>query len=280
MNFITITEIPRTATEYTDLSSDQTSSSTSKSEITEPCSKLSGDSSTTQTSIAPVVPAAPTAPAQPVEPVADKIKFDWYQNSSSINVSLFIKNAPKEKVKVEFTSSSASISFPLASGSEFLYDLDPLAKEIDPKASTFRVFQTKIELTLAKSSNVKWADLLSDGAEHAQGDKSKSVITVEDAQKGLEDHAPSYPTSSKSGPKQWDSIIKDEVAELEKKENEDDPNAFFRTIFAQADPDTQRAMMKSYTESNGTALSTNWEDVSKKTFETNPPDGMEAKSWK
>ncbi|POW03358.1 hypothetical protein PSTT_11160 [Puccinia striiformis] len=35
-----------------------------------------------------------------------------------------------------------------------------------------------------------------------------------------------------------------------------------------------------YVESNGTALSTDWNDVSKKTVETRPPDSMVAKSWK
>ena len=38
-------------------------------------------------------------------------------------------------------------------------------------------------------------------------------------------------------------------------------------------------MMKSYTESNGTALSTNWEEVSKGKVETSPPTGMEARKW-
>ena len=37
--------------------------------------------------------------------------------------------------------------------------------------------------------------------------------------------------------------------------------------------------MKSYTESNGTALSTNWKDVGKGHVETHPPEGMVAKKW-
>ena len=56
-------------------------------------------------------------------------------------------------------------------------------------------------------------------------------------------------------------------------------DGFFKKLFKDADPDTKRAMMKSYQESNGTALSTNWAEVSKKTTETSPPDGMEAKKW-
>lgn len=213
-------------------------------------------------------------------PVVDKIKFDWYQNSSSVNVSLFIKNAPKDKVNVQFDPRSVSVSFPLPTGSDFIYDFDPLAHTIDVNGSSFKVFGTKIELVLKKVGDIKWQTLLGSDAAHSKDDKTTSTLTTEVAQKGLGIEAPPvYPTSSKSGPKQWDSIIKDEVAEMEKNENENDPNAFFRTIFAQADPDTKRAMMKSYTESNGTALSTNWEETSKKKFDTNPPDGMEAKSW-
>lgn len=38
-------------------------------------------------------------------------------------------------------------------------------------------------------------------------------------------------------------------------------------------------MMKSFTESNGTSLSTNWDDVKSKKVETVPPEGVEAKKW-
>ena len=56
-------------------------------------------------------------------------------------------------------------------------------------------------------------------------------------------------------------------------------NDFFKKLYANADPDTKRAMMKSYQESNGTALSTNWEEVRKETVKTQPPEGVEAKKW-
>ncbi len=47
----------------------------------------------------------------------------------------------------------------------------------------------------------------------------------------------------------------------------------------QGDEDTRRAMMKSFVESNGTVLSTNWKDVGQKTVECTPPDGMEVKKY-
>ncbi len=38
-------------------------------------------------------------------------------------------------------------------------------------------------------------------------------------------------------------------------------------------------MIKSFTESNGTCLSTNWTDVGAKKVEVTPPDGMTAKKF-
>lgn len=89
--------------------------------------------------------------------------------------------------------------------------------------------------------------------------------------------APSYPTSSKSGPKNWDLIAAE--ADEEEDESKNDPNAFFQKIYNGADPDSQRAMMKSFVESNGTALSTSWADAKEKNYQTQPPDGMEPKKW-
>lgn len=86
--------------------------------------------------------------------------------------------------------------------------------------------------------------------------------------------APSYPTSSKTGPKDWDSIAKDDD-----EEDAADVDSFFKELFKNSTPEQQRAMMKSYTESNGTALSTDWSSVAKGKVETKPPDGMEAKKW-
>jgi len=106
---------------------------------------------------------------------------------------------------------------------------------------------------------------------------------------------PAYPTSSKSGPKDWDAVARDlsrkpkenseGTGQGEEWEDEDldmdgDPaSAFFKKLYKSADDDTKRAMMKSYSESGGTVLSTNWTEVGSKRVEAQPPDGMEAKQW-
>lgn len=38
-------------------------------------------------------------------------------------------------------------------------------------------------------------------------------------------------------------------------------------------------MMKSFTESGGTVLSTNWDEVGKAPVKGSPPEGMEMHSW-
>src|SRR5690606_1403526 len=159
-----------------------------------------------------------------------------------------------------------------------------------PSASKFTIMGTKIELKLAKKNpGLKWTNL-----EKQEVDKGKAPETVisEPASQAKPTSptttasTPAYPTSSKSGPKNWDKVAselpgKPPGADDDADEDEEgDPvNNLFKKIYAGADEDTKRAMMKSYVESNGTVLSTNWKEVSKKKMETTPPEGMVAKDW-
>jgi suppressor of G2 allele of SKP1 len=85
----------------------------------------------------------------------------------------------------------------------------------------------------------------------------------------------------------WDSVTKTILDSEKPKSSSDDPNVsgdstlneFFQNLFTNADEDTRRAMMKSFQESGGTALSTNWEDVSKGPVPIKPPAGSETRKW-
>ena len=244
--------------------------------------------------------------AEGVQTPPNKIRHEWFQTNDNVLVTLFCKGIPKDKATVEIKQGSLDVSFPLPTGSDFNLSLDPLFAAIDPSASSYKIFPTKAEFTLKKSiPGMKWANIegtepVSAGETSADGDDTakRAVLSDKPTEKG-----PVYPTSSKSGPKNWDKIVNDLSKKAKKDvkkgeegtsegtsesasedagidDEEGDPTTnFFKTLYKGADPDTQKAMMKSYQESNGTALSTNWAEVSKGKVETSPPDGMEAKKW-
>jgi suppressor of G2 allele of SKP1 len=167
-----------------------------------------------------------------------------------------------------------NVSFPTTGDSSYDLSLDPLFATVDPAKSSYSVTASKIEIVLEKSVQRKWASL-EDTEQTAKDGNAEPSIPNQAATGPQKETAPSYPTSSKSGPKNWDKLASDMEADKEG----DEMNNFFQTLYAGADPDTRRAMMKSYQESNGTVLSTNWAEVGKGKVETSPPDGMVEQKW-
>jgi suppressor of G2 allele of SKP1 len=223
---------------------------------------------------------APAAPKPVVPTPANKIKHDWYQSNDSVTVNILAKGAPKDAT-VEFDKDTLTVSFPITdSSSEYNFSADPLYAAIDPAQSKYRVTPNKIEVTLKKAGpGVKWHNLEGDRKIESPADENKTAIPSHVlTSKPAQESAPAYPTSSKSGAKNWDKLAKEDLDDKDDVEG-DETSHFFKTLYKGATPEQQRAMMKSYQESGGTVLSTDWSNVGSKTVVPEPPEGMEAKKY-
>lgn len=201
-------------------------------------------------------------------PLNQKIREDWYQTNEEVVITIYVKDVKRETLNIEYHENSVTVSFPSGPGTEYNYNLDPLYGGIDPNKSEHAVKSTKIEITLVKTTPGKWPSLERSSSLQAVVNKQEPSI------ESINKHTPlEYPTSSKKSIN-WSNFSVDE-----EEEDTSDPNAFFAKLYKDVDDDTRRAMMKSYIESNGTELTTDWNDAKKKNFKTSPPEGMEAKHW-
>lgn len=143
-----------------------------------------------------------------------------------------------------------------------------LSNEIDSDNSASNASEKKLELKLKKvNDGVNWVAL-----EAGKGGvvSAATAVPVQPTQK-----AKPYASN-----KNWDKIDQDIKKDLENEKPEGDAalNGLFKQIYERADPDTRRAMMKSYQTSGGTVLSTNWGEVADKDYEgkdrPSAPDGQ------
>ena len=125
-----------------------------------------------------------------------------------------------------------------------------LAAPIDVDNSKYSVGKVKVEIELRKAeAEVNWPALERGAA---------SAIPNEQSLK--------YPSSARKPV----SDVKVDLPE-EEPTGEAAINALFQKIYANASEDTRRAMMKSFVESKGTVLSTNWDEVGSKHIDPVPP---------
>jgi len=155
------------------------------------------------------------------------------------------------------------VQIKLSSDNQFVLDLD-LADGVVPSDSGFEISGAKVEVKLKKANPVKWDTL----------ERTANSVTIPYP-------TATAPTSTSKPPatttKNWDKIVKEE--EEEKLDGEAGLNKVFQDIYANASEEQKRAMMKSFVESGGTVLSTNWEDVGKGEVKGSPPQGMEMRKW-
>ncbi|KAL8210883.1 hypothetical protein R6Q57_005320 [Mikania cordata] len=203
-----------------------------------------------------------TTPAKP------RYRHEFYQKPEEVVVTIFAKGIPVNSVSVDFGEQILSVKIDVPG--EDSYILQPrLFGKIVPTKCRFEVLSTKIEIRLAKAESIQWASL----------EFGQNSLIVQRSNVSAGTQRPTYPSSRPT--RDWDKL-EAQVKKEEKDEKLDGDaalNKFFRDIYKDADEDTRRAMRKSFVESNGTVLSTNWKEVGSKVVEGTPPDGMEMKKW-
>jgi len=195
------------------------------------------------------------------------IKHDWYQTSTHVVLNIMVKQVKPENVRIDIIDLKLSCFAKLPDETEFSFILD-LAHKIQPNEMKWKVFPSKIEIKLKKYEDMMWSTL------------ENKCETSKSAESKTEEVVKVYP-SSKSQKKDWDKIaedIKKEEAD-EKLEGEAALNQLFQKIYSESSDETRKAMNKSFMESGGTVLSTNWNEVGEKKVDVKPPDGMEWKKW-
>ncbi|XP_018561691.1 protein SGT1 homolog [Anoplophora glabripennis] len=198
-------------------------------------------------------------------------KYDWYQTEQAVVVTVLVKNVKEEFLKVNISESIVRIDITLPDFEAFTLSFS-LSRKIVPDQSSYKLTPSKVEIKLKKLEGVQWDKL--EGTSATEGIKTIPKDPIPQLS-----GPPSYPTSKKG--KDWSAVEKEikKQEELEKPEGEEAINKLFQEIYGKGSDEVKRAMNKSYMESGGTVLSTNWDEISKEKVQVKPPDGMEFKKW-
>lgn len=179
------------------------------------------------------------------------VRHDWYQSETKVVITVMLKNAKEKNYKVDLEPSRVHMT-----ADDYELDLKLFAP-IVVERSSYKDFPSKVEITLAKETGNRW-----DGLEEA--------VKLKPA------NAAPPPINKKN----WDSLAKEvEKSEEAEAQSEEALQRLFKKIYSSSSPEVQKAMNKSFSESGGTVLSTNWNEVGQDKVDVKPPEGCEFRKW-
>jgi suppressor of G2 allele of SKP1 len=223
----------------------------------------------------PVSKSAPSAST-----TADQTpKYQYYQDATWMKIQIIEPNLTAETCSVSITANFITVSVK-KSGSTFTVIHGDLSEAVVPEKCRTLYKEEKVLIKLKKVEEGEWYSLLDDK-------KKKTAPQPTAGDKGEEKTEETTKPKSMPRPyashKDWDAIDRDLKAaeEAEKPEGEEALNTLFKQIYANANEDTRRAMVKSMQTSGGTVLSTNWDEVKEADYEKErvAPKGMEWKNY-
>ncbi|KAK9909046.1 hypothetical protein WJX75_006454 [Coccomyxa subellipsoidea] len=200
-----------------------------------------------------------------------KYRYQFFQTQNIVEVAVLAKNLTPDRLDITIEERKLHVIVKSPEG-EQEYELSvDLYDAVVPSESKYELLKTKVEIRLKKSALLSWPTL----------ERSEKKIAANFSDPANQ-QPPSYPSSFTKGRKMnWDKL-EHEVKLEEKDEKLDGEQALqklFRDIYSGADEDTRRAMNKSFQESGGTVLSTNWKEIGAKKVDCSPPTGMEKRNF-
>ena len=257
--------------------------------------------STTASTTTPVRSDAPSSSKKKKTITAPK--YQYYQSDKVMTIAILEAGVQESDLNVRFAKDSIAVKL-TKQGHEFTVLAGSLPEEVVPDQCRVSIRDEKVLIKLRKAAAGEWYELL-DSRKKTKPAMPASTLTVSDA--GAENPSGSNTAAAATAPDQtettatettaaaaakprpytshrnWDSIEKElaEEESQEKSEGDDAMNKLFQTLYASADENTRRAMVKSYQTSGGTVLSTNWAEVKDKDYEKerSAPKGVEWKNW-
>jgi suppressor of G2 allele of SKP1 len=209
-------------------------------------------------------------------------KHQWYQSQTHVTIEVLARDVRASEAEFAATEDSATVTIRREPRNGNAAETPPyvlrlrLFGGIHPADSKLAVGVAKVELRLRKSEAIQWSDLTAEAREKT---KATQPLNFSDASMSR----PAYPSSKAAQtkrPTDWDKLEAELDAEEEEPPSGDAAlNKLFQDIYGKADEETRRAMNKSFQESGGTVLSTNWAEIGAKTTEAQPPEGMESKKY-
>lgn len=179
------------------------------------------------------------------------VRHDYYQTDDKVVITVTLKKAEEKNYKCTIDENSVLLT---ADNYELRLEL---AHPVDPAKSTHKASAYKVEIFLFKATFGRW-----DALERKLEDKPAEPVAA---------------VVKKKKPEDWEKLTK-EIAD-DKAEGEQAVNELFKKIYEGASEEQRKAMNKSFSESGGTVLSTNWDEVKKDKVDVKPPDGCEFKQW-